>query len=360
MSDGLEAGAVVACDRVIGIGGIDASLEQRAARRDERHDIVDVAVGAVVFDDAVGQPHDALGPEVGAKRVLDPRPVPTRIAIVVQQTPFSGDERAGSVGHDRPAFEHERRLHARKAELRGDQCADRLVVLHRRELAAPAVEPEVHGDARAVGAAHDDRARVPEPRVVDRQLHDVDRIVAQGTGAVCLRRVRDHRHRLETGDLTGDVRVGEPGAVEGRVPELLATRLGRPRHERALVRVRLRRHARPAQDVDRHRAQATVCPPASESGSTNRRRADGIARGAARACAARVELGSLGCGRPARHAQSHHGRRRAARPGGGTPGPRVLARDPVRPVGPAVGHAQPAEPREPGVDRAHGERLVHR
>ena len=61
------------------------------------------------------------------------------------------------------------------AEALGEQRADAPVAVVGRELLAPGVEAEVHPDARSAARRRDeDRSAVAQPRVVDRELDDLD------------------------------------------------------------------------------------------------------------------------------------------------------------------------------------------
>ena len=76
--------------------------------------------------------------------------------------------------------------------------------------------------------------------------------------------------------------------------------------------------------------------------------------------AARVELGPLGPGRSAWHAESDHAGSGAAGRPRRAPGPAVLACDPLRLEWTAVGHQAHAPPDERRAAHAHGERRLHR
>jgi len=111
--------------------------------------------------------------------------------------------------------------------------ADDGVLVPRRELLAPGVEPEMDGDPLAVVAVGVDRAGVAQPRVVEPELHDLHVRGAGGPGVGrILAGVGDHRHRLEGGDRVGHGRVVVPGLLQRLPPEVLAAR---PPHDRPLV-----------------------------------------------------------------------------------------------------------------------------
>ena len=77
-----------------------------------------------------------------------------------------------------------------------------------QELVAPALNIQSMAHPRAVVVDHVDRPGVAEPRVVDRQLDDLDPGAAQLAAAPLAEPRRgDHRHRLEAGDRCGHLGV---------------------------------------------------------------------------------------------------------------------------------------------------------
>ena len=123
--------------------------------------------------------------------------------------------------------------HHRIAQPLGDQPAHRGVAIPRRELPAPGVEAEVDRRAGAVVLDHVDRAAVAQPRVVERQSHDLHRRGAGGPrGGGVGARVGDHRHGLERADRVGHGRIVGPRLVHRLTPQVGAAR---PPHDRPLV-----------------------------------------------------------------------------------------------------------------------------
>ena len=246
------------------------------ARRgaDERHDVVDVPVGAVVLRDAVAQPDDVVDAEPAAQLALDLRAVELRVAVGVEQASLRRDEQPVAVDRDRSALEHELgRVGARQPEVLGDEPTDPRVVVVGRERLAPRVEPEVDGAAVAIRLAHDDRTAVAEPRVVDRDGDDLD------VGAAPSRRVVDDRRRWRS---SAPARSGRSpprsaactvtGRVELAVPELIDPGRGGPTHHGALVSGPLRRHPRADGERRRHRSQPYRRAPAIRWADVHRRR----------------------------------------------------------------------------------------
>jgi hypothetical protein len=157
----------------------------------------------------------------------------------MQQALLGRDQRAGAVDGDRPAFEHHRHGADLFAVRLGVAAGDCGVGVERRELATPSVERPVEGDA-AVAVDDVDRAGIAEPRVVDRQLDDLDSPTARLLDPLAGADGGDHRHRLVAGDRGGDEGVGGLGVGEQFAVERLARR---PAHHRAFVRRELPRHA---------------------------------------------------------------------------------------------------------------------
>ena len=168
------------------------ALSQHLAGTREGGDEVDVAVGVAVLGEALAQPHHALDAQVVAQPLLDLLARQRRVAVGVQQALLGGQQRPLAVDGDRAALEHEGRFVAAVAEAVDEQPADRRVGVVGRELLAPRVEAEVHAGARAVTVEDEDRSAVAQPRVVDRELDDLDVAGQRGArlGGVLRRRRR--------------------------------------------------------------------------------------------------------------------------------------------------------------------------
>jgi hypothetical protein len=156
----------------------------------------------------------------------------------MEEALFGRRQRALTVDGDRSALEHDRdRPHFLAGRL-GVAPGDRCIGVVGRELAPPVERPVEREPPIAV--RDEDRAGVTEPRVVDRELDDLDTAAARRGGPFALARGGDHRHRLEAGDRRGDEGVGVLGVGHQRAVQRLALR---PAHHRPLVRRGLRRHA---------------------------------------------------------------------------------------------------------------------
>ena len=187
---------------------VEHGLEHGPARRDEGADVVDVPVGVAVLDQPEPEPDDPLGAQLLPQLGLDLLAREPRVAVLLEQALLGRDQRPGAVDADRAALEHEvGGVAARHAEL-GEHARGELRVLVVGDvLLAPAVEAELDPGAAAVLVADEDRARVARPRVVERQLDDVDAGAAQPPRLRGLARVDGHQHRLEGRDRVGDRRV---------------------------------------------------------------------------------------------------------------------------------------------------------
>ena len=218
-------------------------------------------------------------------------------------------------------------------------------------LFAPRVEAEVHAPAGTVG----DRttigpvSRIQESSIANGRISTVSPRSSDALGDVV--GTYDHRHRFVHGDRPRDLGVHRPRGFQliRRVDAL--RNIGRPGHERALVRLGLGGH--PTSAGRRHgpgkrHDGKLACAHAAH------RRPRAVGR-------TRFELGSVGRRRPARHAEPHHARRRPARawppPANGRV---VLARDPVRPDRTAVGQRPHARAHQPRAAHPHRQRRVHR
>jgi hypothetical protein len=226
---------------VVRVGLLD-HLEEHLARPRERGDEVDVPVGVTVLDEALAEPDDPIDAEEVAQAGLDLVLAEVRVAVGVEQALLGGQRRPGSVDDDRPALEHHAGVVGRDGELLAQLPRDLGVGVVGIEPLTPGVELEHARRARAVAAEQEDRAAVAQPRVVDRQLDDVDRLGERAPGLVGGTGLDDHRHRLELGDRVGRLGVVGLGPVEGLAPQAAARG---PGHERALVRRPLRRHREP-------------------------------------------------------------------------------------------------------------------
>ena len=189
----------------VGVGLVGDRLEHDPARLDERADVVDVAVGVVVLDEAEPEPDDALDAELRAQLRLDLlapssglRCSWNRHCSVVISVPVAVDG-------DRAALEDQvRGVAAVLAQQLQHARREPRVVVVRAELLAPAVEAELHAGAPALAVGQEDRAGVARPGVVERQLDDLDPFAAEPPRLRRLARVGDHQHRLERGDRVGD------------------------------------------------------------------------------------------------------------------------------------------------------------
>ena len=171
---------------------------------------------------------------------------------VVQQALLGGEQRALAVGVEGAALEHERRLVPAHAPGLGDGRRHPRVPVVGREVLAPAVEAEVHHArpvprrrARRWGRCRGSRSRRAgwgggrsrgRPRPPRRR--QAEQLACLGL----LRRVDDHRDRLEPGDAARHLGPLLARVVHERPEEVLAAR---PREQRALVRREARRQAEP-------------------------------------------------------------------------------------------------------------------
>ena len=216
------------------------ALGQHLAGTGEGGDEVDVAVGVAVLGEALPQPHHPLDAQVVAQPLLDLLARQCRVAVGVQQALLGGQQRPLAVDGHRAALEHEGRFVAAVAEAVDEQPADRLVGVVRRELPTPRVEAEVHAGALAVTVEDEDRSAVAQPRVVDRELDDLDVAGQRGARLAGVLGVgADHGQRLERGDRVGGGGVVGLGLTELGAPDLFATG---PAHDGALVGRPLGRH----------------------------------------------------------------------------------------------------------------------
>ena len=236
-----------------------AGLRQHHARRHELRHVVHVPRGrerAGVLDQAVGQPDDLLDAEPLPEQGLVVAAAEAEVAVV-QQALLGGEQRPLAVSVEGAALEHERRLVPPHAPGFGDGRRHPRVLVVGREVLAPAVEAEVHQRDPSLVVAHEDRPVVADPRVVKGDGEEVDRAVrhARGRSAGCLsvqaeqaaslgllRRVDDHRDRLEPGDAQRHLGPLPARVVHERPEEVLAAR---PRQQGALVRREARRQAEP-------------------------------------------------------------------------------------------------------------------
>src|SRR3954451_23784265 len=159
----------------------------------------------------------------------------------MQHALFRGHEGALAVDGDRAALEDQvAGVDALLPQALEHPRRDLGVVGVGMELLPPGVEAEVDPGAAAHAVEHEDRARVPHPGVVDRDLGDRDPGAAGLAGLLALRRRGDHGHRLEGRDRVRDLGVDRLRVVEVLAPHVRARG---PGHERPLVRGPLSRHA---------------------------------------------------------------------------------------------------------------------
>ncbi|MCY1180434.1 hypothetical protein D9M73_208760 [compost metagenome] len=136
-----------------------------------------------------------------------------RIAVVVEQALFGGDQGAFTIDVNRTAFKHEAFSVVALASLHLKDLAGHLLVTVPRRVqpaleAAPGIEAPV--DAAHFAAVVDDKGRagVTHPGVVVADFHHTDvRPVQTGTGVVVLSGRNGHGHRFETGDGLGQGHV---------------------------------------------------------------------------------------------------------------------------------------------------------
>jgi len=123
---------------------------------------------------AAPEPHHVRHPEVGAEGLLDAGPIQLRIPVRCQQALLGGDEARPLVDEDRAALEHDRRVEGHVAVALGEDAAGGLVAVPADELLPPRVEPEVDTGPSTIRVEREDRPAVAQPRVIDRQLDQVD------------------------------------------------------------------------------------------------------------------------------------------------------------------------------------------
>ena len=161
--------------RVVRVGRVVAGLGEHDTRSHEGADAIDVSIGVRVLETAPGEPDHLGDAEARRELLLDLLARHPRVAVGVKQALLGGDQGALAVDRDRASLEHHGRCDPRDLEQREQLGADGCVEVVGQEALAPRVEREVDA-ASSAGVIHDhDRTRVAQPRVVDRQLHDLDR-----------------------------------------------------------------------------------------------------------------------------------------------------------------------------------------
>ena len=197
-------------------------------------------VGVAILDQPHPQPDDRLHTERITQRLLDPVARQRGVAVGMQQALLGHEQRPGAVAEDRAALEHDRRRPHLVPERRGDAPADLRIAIERQELLAPGVEAEMNRNPRPVGVVDVDRTGVAQPGVIERQLDDVDSVIARRSRQRQIACIGgDHRHRLEPRN-----RIGDGGVIRSRLLEQLPPKLApaRPPHQGALVGLPFRRH----------------------------------------------------------------------------------------------------------------------
>ncbi len=140
------------------------------------------------------------------------------------------------------ALEDEGRVETRQAEAAEQQAGKRRVALVAAVFAAPGIEPPGDAGDPSRPVAHEGRAEVPHPGIVDRRLPQGDRGPAERRRLRGIGFARHHGHGLEPGDRPRHRRIGLACLVDAVAPELGAAR---PGHPAALVRRPLGRHREP-------------------------------------------------------------------------------------------------------------------
>ena len=192
----------------------------------------------------MGQPHDRRNAEFGAQDRFDLHPGEQGIAVRMEQTLFGGHQGADAVDGDRPTLEDD----GNRPHLVTDQLgvsAGNLVIVGEQRGFSPGVERPIKGDT-TIAVGHVDRPGITEPRVVDRQLDDVDACPTRFRRPLPGTDVGDHRDGLKVGDRAGHRGVRRLGVGEHAPVKRLPCR---PAHHRPLVPGGFRRHAHHVSEV---------------------------------------------------------------------------------------------------------------
>ena len=136
-----RAGGGILIDGGVGIVFGGGLRDGKNAGCHEAGEIVDMTIGMVVEQPIAEPEHVGEAQRTGQQR-LDLFAIQRRISVGIEQTLFGGDEEAGAIGIDRPAFQDDRDMAAGEARGRGESGADVFIARH-PELAAPAVELEI-------------------------------------------------------------------------------------------------------------------------------------------------------------------------------------------------------------------------
>ena len=137
-----------------------------------------MAVGFIV-EQAVRQPDHGVDGQVRGENRLDVLAPQMRVAVLVQQALFGGDQRAFAVDVDRAAFQHEAFGAVTVAVFDFEDLAGHLVVAVPRPVqaaveAAPGVEGPVHAAHFTAGVGDEGRAGIAHPGVVGADFHQAD------------------------------------------------------------------------------------------------------------------------------------------------------------------------------------------
>ena len=164
---------------VVGVGGILLDDGDHGPRIRESGEVIHMTVG-IVTDDAVAEPEDVGDAEIVPEARLDLAPGEAGIPVGVQQTGLGGEQRAGAVHVDGPAFHDDAGMEDRHPELVGDPRRNDVIEVIRRVLAAPGVEAPVDDrlfHPAVARAVDEDRPVVTAPGVVRGVMveEDVDR-----------------------------------------------------------------------------------------------------------------------------------------------------------------------------------------
>ncbi len=192
-----------------------------------------MAVGFIVVQ-AIRQPDDGFHGQVLTQDVFDLLAVQVRVAVMVEQAFFGGDQGAFPVHMDRTAFQHEAFGVIALAALHLQHLGGQLLVTVPRRVqatleATPGVEAPVHATHFASVVDHEGWAGVAHPGVVIADFHHADiGQVELATGVFVLASGNRHGDRLETGDGLGQGHVGGLGRLATQAPVVRALRPDHP------------------------------------------------------------------------------------------------------------------------------------
>ena len=189
------------------------------------------------------KPHHFSGAEIVAQRVFDVVPTEVGVAVRVEKALFRCHQPALPIHYDRTTLEDDRRLIELVSVPNGEDRARILVAVPPPELPAPGVETKVDRRPPAPAVQAEDRPVVTDPRVVERDLDNVDPSRQRRTGLVAVQRARCHHgDGLEVGQDVRHRGVLDLCRRQFRAPQFPSAR---PSHKRPLVVGRLGRHLEP-------------------------------------------------------------------------------------------------------------------